>query len=104
MAAATSVAARCGSAHRPGPCAIDHVPDRRAPELARPTRADCGLDSPGRPAETITDGRCAAMNSGAASRYWYPVSAFGPRRAPDDGSASTGHPARSASSTSGAAS
>ena len=103
MAAATSVAARCGSAHRPGPWATTTC-RTGAPDLARPTTADCGLDSPGRPAETITDGRCAAMNSGAASRYWYPVSAFGPRRAADDGSASTGHPARSASSTSGAAS
>ncbi len=52
----------------------------------------------------MTSGRRAAMNSGAASRYWYPVRAFGPRRAPDDGSARTGHPARSASPTSAAAS
>ena len=96
-AAATSVAARCGSAHRPGPCATTTCRTGAPLKRARPTTADCGLDSPGRPAETITDGRCAAMNSGAASRYWYPVSAFGPRRAPDDGSASTGHPARSAS-------
>ena len=62
---------------------------RRAPAPAARTAAGSG---PGRPAETMTSGRCAAMNPGDASRYWYPVSAFGPRRAPEDGSARTGHP------------
>ena len=68
------------------------------------SRADWGRDSPGRPADTSTSGRCAAMNSGVASRYWYAGSAFGPRLAPDDGSASNGQPACSARSTSAAAS
>ena len=79
-AAATSVAARCGSAHIPGPGAITTCRtggaaprSRRRPDAAsRASRssADCGRVSPGRPAETITVGRCAAMNSGDASRYW----------------------------------
>ena len=104
-AAATSVAARCGSAHSPGPCAIttcltgdaalawparpvpaDSVPAGTLPAdpvpavaEAGPTEAasrasrssrDCGRVSPGRPAEMITVGRWAAMNSGDASRYW----------------------------------
>ena len=64
------------------------------------TGADCGRVSPGRPAEMITSGRQSAMNSGEASRYWYPASAFGPRRAPEEGSARTGHPACSARPTS----
>ena len=82
IAAATSVAARCGSAHIPGPCATtmcrtaSAAPGRPSPGCPSPgwrasaSSADCGRVSPGRPAETMTAGRCAAMNSGDASRYW----------------------------------
>ena len=64
-AAATSVDIRAWSAQWPGPWAMTTC---RTPGLR--SRAVCGRDRPGRPAEMITSGRCAAMNCAEASRYW----------------------------------
>src|SRR5215472_17725641 len=52
----------------------------------------------------IRSGRCAATNSGESSKYGYAARAFGPARAPEDGSARTGQPASPASRSSPAGS
>ena len=62
-----SVAVRAGSAQRPGPCASTTCRGGGAP--GRPRRnASWPRDSPGRPAETMTSGRCSGDESRGAEQ------------------------------------